>query len=180
MLIHFLENLQPQEEIGYTKYAINLQNNGALSLPERIQRIWKLPNIVSAKIIDFELSTSKDDFFQSKAIENNDMQNNLLLDDYGLIKNECAVFDVHLLLYDSLISAEKNTAVHEKLKEFSEKFIPSKYFDKAFLTKQCRLKKDDQDKLHKELGPLLIPRMLSDSYFFDFRRPSDCHPDFEI
>jgi serine/threonine protein kinase len=142
----------------------------------KMRRVWKTSN-VQVKIIDFELAcTPNGETLSSQAVLRNDQ---LLKDEYGLSSKQCNVFDIHLLLFDTL-SACKKTSMYTTYKLFINDFFTDDYLDPICLTKHCRLKCESQDLLQEKFGDNAILKMISHPYFYHCRKESTEPSMFEL
>lgn len=140
------------------------------------RRVWSFDNLkVWAKVIDFELACTPSSNIKSRAVLTENGGN--LEHEYGLSKNRCDYFDIHLLSFDVLTSSRNNPQVYDEFKQFITQYIPERYFLLENLTSQCRLKIEDQ-KNHSKKHILL--EMLANPYFHLFRDYSDSEADFSI
>jgi hypothetical protein len=121
-----------------------------------LTRIWKIPPGPYAVLIDFELAYCTDETLCSYSVKEGS-------ESFGLNTHECTFFDVHLLLYDILSNV--NSVIAQSVWEFTLAFIPEKYFQKQNLTKEFRLKFEDQQSLRVDLHD-----MVSHSFFHEFRQ----------
>lgn len=154
-------------------YAVEPEHRGM------IRRVWRFPLKVWAKLIDFELScTPEGTDIKSRAVLKG--EGGVLETEYGLSAKRCDVFDVHLLLFDTLGSSKKNSRVHEQFASFVYSFVPQRYFSTENLTKQCRLSLMEQDNLDRQMGPHLMVKMLAHPYFFHLRGEANDKAEYVI
>jgi hypothetical protein len=159
-------------------FAIDTRKTDRIVPPLRMRRTWKIPSIAQPKIIDLELATTPNGKIKSRAILNSSES---FRADFGLCSERCDVFDVHLLLYDTINAASASKSPIEKdLRVFALSFFPSELFLPHNLTSQCRLKIQDQKKLQSKLGNYALISMMSHPYFFDLRGESTDHSDYSI
>lgn len=128
-----------------------------------LRRVWQTTGC-NTKIIDFESAHS---YLFGKQDEEE------LCDDFGITEIDSEVFDVHLLLRDALTNC-KRLSIYEPLRLFATSFIPEKFFNTANLTKQLRLKPQDQRL------DLSIPAMLCHPYFAHLRGDAHESVSYEI
>ena len=156
--------LVTKEQIKY--YATK---NGNTELCGEIRRVWKCSD-VKAVIIDLEMAICKNKKLNSKNVEKQNEKEN----EFGLSYFPCEMFDVHLLIIDTIAST-KNSKLKENLLNFISKYIPAKYFDTRNLTKQSRLKLADQKLISVSIMDLLI-----DPYFHEFRFQHEHPANYEL
>ena len=128
---------------------------------DTFRRCWTTKTGVEIKIIDFELSTSLNTDIDSKSVRH--AHDKILAIDYGLAKNRCDIFDIHLLAIDILRTRGE---LQSNFKQMLCDFIDAKYLDPTNLTSQFRLKIIDQEILQE---PNVAAKMLLHPYFFHLR-----------
>ena len=121
----------------------------------RSTRKWSFVPAVCTTLIDFELSNS-DGNVVSRHCEHNE--------EFGLQKEFCEVFDIHLFLLDVLFNI--HSAHKKEYYEFITSCIPSSLFNKTQLTVQSRMSLCQQ-KDWKTCG--ILEKLLSSMYFLSFR-----------
>jgi serine/threonine protein kinase len=130
---------------------------------KNLRRTFFMPAGVDVKIIDFELATSEDKNLDSHLIRESQAS---LLQDYGICYDRCDIYDIHLLIYDVLRTKSSTMDLFGK---FVNSFIPWTFFEQRNLTRQFRLRGEDQKKMQEVLGNDILYRMMSHPYFFHFR-----------
>lgn len=149
-----------------TTYSINYASSDDPYL--KMRRVWNTKDI-SVKLIDFELAcTPFGKTLSSQAVLRNDPS---LESEYGLSSQRCDIFDVHLLVYDTLNSC-KNNDIYNKYKLFLLDFLTEEYFTPEKLTVHCRLTIESQLVLQEKLGENVILKMISHPYFYHCRKES--------
>jgi len=157
-------------------YSVDSSNDLSLSPPQRLRRVWKFVPEVWIKIIDFELSFSQlCSPLCSKAILNGEGGN--LEQDYGLSSRRCDSFDIHLLFFD--VMQVMNAKTSSAFLSFVHEFFAPELFQPQNLTRQCRLKVEQQDYLQLHSKHILL-RMISHPYFFCLRDDSNSPASYEL
>lgn len=140
------------------------------------KKTFRLRNCaVFAKIIDFELACTPDySVIRSSNVLKTDK---LLYYEFGLTKDKCDAFDIHLLIIDVLKHVED-----PNFQKFINDFFPSCYFFKPQVTVQYRLSIETQKIIQKKIeNRNFIFEMLCHPYFFDLRDDNlDIPSDFFI